>query len=289
MNEKDEIIEENTNLEENEPSQENNSEGNIEPQAEENLSEEKETEKETTYSTDEEQEETESVENENKDDLKKDDEKNEEEKQDIRELIKSFDPIEYFDYVNLHIHSKFSDGKAEFEDIIQQAKELGYKKIAICDHNTVEGHKLYQDDVLIPAVEFDCWCGYVFLHLLAYGIDVNNPVLDEFMAKSKSETEADIVRIFAKRDIKRLINAIHEAGGIAVLAHPACCWALNLDKFVGKLVSYGLDGIEVHYPYRRHRAIIRFASLRQIKDIAEKYNLIVTGGTDCHTRNIMSY
>ena len=289
MNEKDEIIEENTNLEENEPSQENNSAGDIEPQVEENLSEEKETEKETTYSTDDEQEETESVENENKDDLKKDDEKNEEEKQDIRELIKSFDPIEYFDYVNLHIHSKFSDGKAEFEDIIQPAQELGYKKIAICDHNTVEGHKLYQDEVLIPAVEFDCWCGYVFLHLLAYGIDVNNPVLDEFMAKSKSETEADIVRIFAKRDIKRLINAIHEAGGIAVLAHPACCWALNLDKFVGKLVSYGLDGIEVHYPYRRHRAIIRFASLRQIKDIAEKYNLIITGGTDCHTRNIMSY
>lgn len=269
MNEKDEIIEENTNLEENEPSQENNSEGNIEPQAEENLSEEKETEEKDIESVEEQQK--------------------QQEEQDIRELIKSFDPIEYFDYVNLHIHSKFSDGKAEFEDIIQQAKELGYKKIAICDHNTVEGHKLYQDEVLIPAVEFDCWCGYVFLHLLAYGIDVNNPVLDEFMAKSKSETEADIVRIFAKRDIKRLINAIHEAGGIAVLAHPACCWALNLDKFVGKLVSYGLDGIEVHYPYRRHRAIIRFASLRQIKDIAEKYNLIVTGGTDCHTRNIMSY
>ena len=269
MNEKDEIIEENTNLEENEPSQENNSEGNIEPQAEENLSEEKETEEKDFESVEEQQK--------------------QQEEQDIRELIKSFDPIEYFDYVNLHIHSKFSDGKAEFEDIIQQAKELGYKKIAICDHNTVEGHKLYQDEVLIPAVEFDCWCGYVFLHLLAYGIDVNNPVLDEFMAKSKSETEADIVRIFAKRDIKRLINAIHEAGGIAVLAHPACCWALNLDKFVGKLVSYGLDGIEVHYPYRRHRAIIRFASLRQIKDIATKYNLIVTGGTDCHTRNIMSY
>ena len=269
MNEKDEIIEENTNLEENEPSQENNSEGNIEPQAEENLSEENETEEKDIESVEEQQK--------------------QQEEQDIRELIKSFDPIEYFDYVNLHIHSKFSDGKAEFEDIIQQAEELGYKKIAICDHNTVEGHKLYQDEVLIPAVEFDCWCGYVFLHLLAYGIDVNNPVLDEFMAKSKSETEADIVRIFAKRDIKRLINAIHEAGGIAVLAHPACCWALNLDKFVGKLVSYGLDGIEVHYPYRRHRAIIRFASLRQIKDIAEKYNLIVTGGTDCHTRNIMSY
>ena len=90
-------------------------------------------------------------------------------------------------------------------------------------------------------------------------------------------------------NIKKLINAIHEAGGIAVLAHPACCWAFNLDKFVGKLVSYGLDGIEVYYPYRRHRAVIRFATLRQIKDIAAKYDLIVTGGTDCHTRNITEY
>ncbi len=216
-------------------------------------------------------------------------EKNEEEKPDIKEVIKSFQPLDYFDYVNLHIHSKYSDGKADFEDIIRQAKEMGYHKIAICDHNTVEGHKHFKDDVLIPAVEFDCWCGYVFLHLLAYGIDVDNPVLDEFYAKTKKETEADIVRIFAKRDIKKLINAIHEAGGIAVLAHPACCWAFNLDKFVGKLVSYGLDGIEVYYPYRRHRAVIRFATLRQIKDIAAKYNLIVTGGTDCHTRNITAY
>lgn len=212
-----------------------------------------------------------------------------EDKEDIKTLIKSFKPLDYFNFVNLHIHSKYSDGKAEFEDIIKQAKELGYQKIAICDHNTVEGHKKFQDKVLIPAVEFDCWCGYVFMHLLAYGIDVNNPSLNRFMAKSKKETEADVVRIFAKRDVKKLINAIHDAGGIAVLAHPACCWALNLDKFVGKLVSYGLDGIEVYYPYRRHRAIIRFATLRQIKDIADKYNLIVTGGTDCHTRNIMSY
>ena len=211
----------------------------------------------------------------------------EEKSSNIKEIISSFQPLDYFNYVNLHIHSKYSDGKAEFEDIITQAKQMGFKKIAICDHNTVEGHKHFQDDILIPAVEFDCWCGYVFMHLLAYGIDVNHPKLQKFMAKDKKETESDIVRIFAKRNVKELIETIHEAGGVAVLAHPACCWALDLDKFVGKLVSFGLDGIEVYYPYRRHRAIIRFATLRQIKDIAAKYNLLVTGGTDCHTRTII--
>lgn len=184
--------------------------------------------------------------------------------------------------VNLHIHTTFSDGKADAFDIIRQAKEKGYKKIAICDHNTLEAHKQICDDILMTGIEFDVWCGYVFMHLLAYGIDVNNEKLQAFCAKNKRETELDIVRIFAKRDIKKLIKAIHDAGGIAVLAHPACCWAISLERFVKKLISYGLDGIEVYYPYRRHRSIIKFHTAETVEKIADKYNLIKTGGTDLH-------
>ena len=184
--------------------------------------------------------------------------------------------------VNLHIHTKFSDGEADAVDILNQAKEKGYKKIAICDHNTIEAHKFVKDEILMTAVEFDVWCGYVFMHLLAYGIDINREELLSFCAKSKKETELDIVRIFAKRDIKKLINAIHSAGGIAVLAHPACCWAINLERFVKKLISYGLDGLEVYYPYERHRGIIKFHKAETVEKIADKYNLIKTGGTDLH-------
>lgn len=188
--------------------------------------------------------------------------------------------------VNLHIHTKFSDGKADAFDILKQAKENGMKKIAICDHNTVEAHKILKDEILIPAVEFDVWCGYVFMHLLAYGIDVENPELQPFFAKTKRETEADWIRIFAKRDIKKLINAIHNAGGIAILAHPACCWAVNLKGFVKKLVSYGLDGLEVYYPYKRHRGIIKFHKVKTVESIADSLNLIKTGGTDLHGKSL---
>ena len=90
------------------------------------------------------------------------------------------------------------------------------------------------------------------------------------------------MRIFAKRDIKKLIKAIHNAGGIAVLAHPACCWAVNLEEFIKKLISYGLDGLEVYYPYKRHRGIIKFHKASTVEKIADKYNLIKTGGTDLH-------
>ena len=36
---------------------------------------------------------------------------------------------------------------------------------------------------------------------------------------------------------------VTNAGGIAVWAHPACCWCLSMDRMAKKLISMGLDGI----------------------------------------------
>ena len=185
--------------------------------------------------------------------------------------------------VNLHIHTNFSDGKADFESVIKNAKAKGYELIAITDHNTVEGHKKFQDDILVTGAEFDCWFGYVFIHLLAYNIDINHPALVSFLAKNKAETEGDLIRLFSKRNVPKLIDAIHQAGGIAVLAHPACYWAISLENLVKNLMKVGLDGIEVYYPYPRFRKIVKFHSSKDVIKIANKYpQLIKTGGTDFH-------
>lgn len=198
--------------------------------------------------------------------------------------IKNFTSDDFLNgKVNLHIHTTFSDGKAEASDILEQAKAKGYKKIAIADHNTLEAHKNIKDDILLSAVEFDVWVGYVFCHILAYGINPDDEALQKFCAKTKKETEWDIIRIFAKRDINELIDTIHKSGGIAVLAHPACCWAVSLDGFVKKLIDKGLDGIEVYYPYKRHRGVIKFHKAKTVEEIADKYLLIKTGGTDLHS------
>lgn len=185
--------------------------------------------------------------------------------------------------IDLHIHTICSDGRGKHEEILKSAKEKGYKLISITDHNSVEVHKQIKDDILLTGVEFDCWCGYVFIHLLAYGIDINHPSITPFLAKSKAETESVILRLIPKRNIKKLINAIHQAGGIAVLAHPACYWALSLESLVKKLIKYGLDGIETYYPYPRFRKFVKFHSAKDVLKIAEKYpQLIKTGGSDFH-------
>ncbi|MBR2525078.1 PHP domain-containing protein [bacterium] len=202
-----------------------------------------------------------------------------------KELIKSFTKDNFHNNVNLHIHSSFSDGIMTPEDIVNQAKSKGFEYISITDHNNLDGYlktDLSNESMVISGIEFDCWYGTTFFHLLGYGFDINTDLLNPFLAKNKKDTEADYVRIFAKRDIKKLIPAIHDAGGIAVLAHPACYWCLNLEGFVKQLMSFGLDGIEVYYPYERHRGIIKFHSRKTVEKIADKYNLIKTGGTDCH-------
>lgn len=184
---------------------------------------------------------------------------------------------------DLHIHTTCSDGEGDYNQIVKSAKEKGYKLIAITDHNTVEAHKHIQDEILITGVEFDCWFGYVFIHLLAYNIDINHPSITPFLAKNKKETEGVLIRLLPKRNVKKLIKAIHEAGGIAVLAHPACYWAFSLDRLVKNLMKEGLDGIETYYPYPRFRKIVKFHSSKDVLKIAEKYpELIKTGGTDFH-------
>jgi hypothetical protein len=201
---------------------------------------------------------------------------------DYKELIKSFTKEDYLEgRVNLHIHSAYSDGKATFKDLEEQALKK-YKAFSITDHNTVQGHVDNPESKAIVGVEFDVWYKYIFLHLLAYGIDVHNQDIQKFYSKDKRGTEMDIVRIFAKRDLKELIKAIHKARGLAVLAHPCCCWALSLETFIKELKEIGLDGVEVYYPYPRWRKYIKFSCPNEVEAIADKYDLIKTGGTDWH-------
>lgn len=201
------------------------------------------------------------------------------------ELLKSFTQNDFETDVNLHIHSNFSDGKLSPEELLEDAKKKGFRLIAIADHNTVDAYKkteILKSGMVLTAIEFDCWYKGVLVHILGYGVDFHNEALLRLCAKNKKETEADLVRLFNHRRPKDVIGAIHDAGGVAVLAHPACYWAIDLDSFVKSLIPLGLDGIEVFYPYRRHRGIIKFHSAKAVERIGRKYGLIMTGGSDSH-------
>jgi len=78
---------------------------------------------------------------------------------------------------------------------------------------------------------------------------------------------------------KEALHFIVEAQGIAVLAHPKTL-GMNryseLENLLLQLVEEGLQGLEVYYP--EHSA----SEVAQYKTLAERYGLLMTGGTDYH-------
>lgn len=74
------------------------------------------------------------------------------------------------------------------------------------------------------------------------------------------------------------INLIKNAGGIAVLAHPKTlkCTSKELEKIIIELKKSGIEGIEAYHSIHKPEEI------EQYLDLANKYNLLVSGGSDYH-------
>ncbi|MCR4881339.1 MAG: PHP domain-containing protein [bacterium] len=204
----------------------------------------------------------------------------------MNENITNINPKEFMRTVDLHFHTNHSDGKNTPEEMLNAYKEKGFKKVAITDHNVLTAHRnlnIPNGIEVIKGIEFDCWDGYVFMHVLGYNIDIDNPKLNKLCAKNRLAATNDIIRFINHRSAKNVIKTIKEAGGIAILAHPACCWSRDIKKTIKKLVSYGLDGIETHYYYRRHRAYTKFYEPDYIKQIGDELGILQTGGSDSHS------
>jgi len=73
--------------------------------------------------------------------------------------------------------------------------------------------------------------------------------------------------------VKEAVKVIHDAAGLAVLAHP---YLLHNDALITEFASYGLDGIEIYYP-EHSQGMINF-----YLELAKELNLLVTGGSDFH-------
>jgi len=75
-------------------------------------------------------------------------------------------------------------------------------------------------------------------------------------------------------DVREIIDLIHSAGGLAVMAHPA---AYHNEALMEELTAEGrLDGIEVWHPSHSQTQI------EQLEDFAGAKQLLMTGGSDFH-------
>ena len=242
-------------------------------------------------------------------------------------------------FVDLHLHSHFSDGTYKPAELAAHAQRCRLAAIALTDHDSVEGCEETARECATAGVEFIAGAELTAeqdeneLHLLGYFIDILNPTLltriarcqvvrqDRIremvarlnrlkvpitaeavfaLANCRAPGRPHVARALVKarlcssldeafeRFLKRnrpawvpklkmsaeeAIDLIHQAGGVAVLAHPG----LNrTDKVIPGLVEAGLDGLECFHT--KHSTV----TSEHYLELADRYHLLVTGGSDCH-------
>ncbi len=245
--------------------------------------------------------------------------------------------------VDLHCHTKLSDGSLGIDDIIMVAKKSGMTAIAITDHDTLAGTRRGQmigerlGIQVIPGVEFSTYDqkrnrkAHILCYLPEYPDRLEGlckktsasrkragqlmilkaaqrfPITPDFVVRCasgstnifkqhimhalvecgyadsifgdlfhelfSSESENNILYRAEYPDPITVIDAIHEAEGIAVLAHPG-----QYDSFelLDELIEAGLDGVEVWHPSNTPEQV------EYLKEKAKAKKLLMTGGSDFH-------
>lgn len=212
--------------------------------------------------------------------------------------------------VNLHCHSRLSDGEQTPAGLVAYLAGHGVRAAALTDHNTLGGLLEFQEAA--SRAEIGCIAGVEIsaagrdgreIHLLGYGFDPNHPALVEALRLAHG-----VKRAMAREPgaptledsctppagpgatgsgfsqgllpAAAAIDLLHEAGGIAVLAHPLApdlgFEAGDLEAEVAALQEAGLDGIEAYYGDYPQDTQEMLAAL------ADRRGLLASAGSDFH-------
>ncbi|QDZ39766.1 PHP domain-containing protein [Euhalothece natronophila Z-M001] len=209
----------------------------------------------------------------------------------LKEIWRTIDAESCPHYYNFHMHTVYSDGQLTPEEVIEQALAINLQGLAITDHHTVDGYyiayeylkRTHQQANSLPklwtGVEITALLLDTEVHILGYGFNPENPSIRSYLqgdepAGKMAEAEA-------------VINAIHDAGGLVVLAHPER-YRRSAKALIPRAVKLGIDGVETYYAYKN--TLPWTPSPKQtaiVKALSDRYGLFNTCGTDTHGLNLL--
>lgn len=88
-----------------------------------------------------------------------------------------------------------------------------------------------------------------------------------------TESENNILVVPKYDSVQNVIDEIHTAGGIAVLAHPVASGCID---YINEIIEMGIDGIEVFHPSADDE------QQAMLKNVAASHKILMTGGSDFH-------
>lgn len=178
------------------------------------------------------------------------------------------------DYKDKSIHIlgyRFDETNKELRDFIEYFKSKREERIdEIIRRCNNAGYFISKDELLKK-----------FPKTQAYGRPhIGQLLIDGGYAKDINDVFKDILRKDSpcyvpkvKIEVPYIIDIIHKAGGLAVMAHPKL---VTSDEYVVEMLAYDFHGMEVYHTKHNDDDVKRY------KALAKEHNLFITGGSDYH-------
>lgn len=211
----------------------------------------------------------------------------------LKHIFQAIAPDHCPSFANFHMHTLCSDGQLEPEALIQQATSIGLRNLAITDHHTTNGYRRAaqwlrnQDSTtdaqalpkLWPGLEVNAGLLDIEVHILCYAFEPEHAAIQPYL-QGESATGR-------KYEAAHIIQSVHRAGGLAVLAHPDRYRRSPAD-LIAAAADIGLDGVETYYAYDNPepwRPSPRQTEM--VYQLGEQYGLFHTCGTDTHGESLL--
>lgn len=188
--------------------------------------------------------------------------------------------------LNFHCHTTCSDGSLRPEQLGGQALAIGLRHLAVTDHHSTQAFEplsrwlVQRQDagVAVPTlwsgIEISCLLEGCLVHVLALGFEPGHPALAPYR-----QGRAPVGAPLRAEEVRQ---RIHDAGGLALLAHPGR-YRLPFQRLIPAAAALGFDGAEAFYDYdMRPRWQPTPLICEAIDALLTNLGLLRSCGTDTH-------
>lgn len=178
----------------------------------------------------------------------------------------------WYQKVNIHILGYFYNNSGSGEELLTYLKDMREKRIIRAKKMIALLKEIYDIDIDYDEVKKLAKDVVGRPHLARYISKKYNMPIDEVFDKYLSQ-ESKAYLPATTTSTEEAIELLHRNNAIAVWAHPV----LNKGKVnEEEIIKLNIDGIEGFYPENTEE------DTKHYRNLAEKYNLLFTGGSDFH-------
>ncbi|MDG5814111.1 PHP domain-containing protein [Chitinispirillales bacterium ANBcel5] len=159
-------------------------------------------------------------------------------------------------YVDLHIHTTFSDGSYTVKEVMEAAVARGLSAISITDHDCTDAYPLAlqlgrsMGIEVIPGVELSSDIQGTDIHILGYYVDITCPALINKLKEMKAARylrAQKIVSNLNKQGVDLRFDTVLSVAGLGAIGRPHIAAAMLKEELVysfreafEKYIGYGL-------------------------------------------------